>query len=262
MLRFLFMVMMIVSSCVIAQTDEERGLELARKADERSRGFGDSQATMKMILVSNRGEQSVRELRMMTLEMQDEDNDDRSLLIFDKPLDVRGSALLTWSHRNRDDDQWLYFPALRSVRTIASRKKSGPFMGSEFSFEDMSAPTLEKYDYRYIRDEACGHLNLNCHVIERTPLDSNSGYTRQIVWMDELEYRTWKVDYYDRKKSHQKTLTVSGFNLYEDRFWRASRMEMVNHQTGRSTILEWSDYAFDTGLSETDFTQNSLMRIR
>lgn len=262
MRNLLFIFMMIVSTSLFAQTDEERGLALATKADERSRGFGDSQAAMKMTLVSNRGEQSVRELRMMTLEMQDEDNDDRSLLVFDKPLDVRGTALLTWSHRNRDDDQWLYLPALRSVRTIASRKKTGPFMGSEFSFEDMSAPTLEKFQYRYLRDESCGDPELNCHVIERIPLDSNSGYTRQIVWMDEQEYRTWKVDYYDRKKSHQKTLTVSGFNQYEDQFWRASRMEMVNHQTGRSTILEWSDYAFDTGLSEADFTQNSLMRIR
>jgi outer membrane lipoprotein-sorting protein len=71
-----------------------------------------------------------------------------------------------------------------------------------------------------------------------------------------------KIDYYDRKQSLLKTLMVSEHALYLDRFWQPGRMQMVNHQTGKATELQWSNYQFNTGLTEADFTQNSLMRAR
>lgn len=244
----------------VAQTAEEKGLEIAREADRRGQGFGDLQSSMKMVLVSKRGDTSERELRVKTLEGKGADEGDKSLTIFDTPADVRGTALLTWSYKTRDDDQWLYLPALRRVKTIASKNQSGSFMGSEFAFEDMRAQEVEKYTYKFLREEACGELT--CFVSERYPTDKYSGYTRQVVWMDNAEYRVQKIDYYDRKESLLKTLTMSGYQLYKDKFWRPARMEMVNHQTGKSTVLEWKDYRFDTGLTEADFNQNSLMRAR
>ena len=243
-----------------AQTPEEKGLEIAREADHRGEGFGDLEASMRMVLISKRGEQSERELRVKTLEGKGKDEGDKSLTIFDTPADVRGTALLTWSHKNRDDDQWLYLPALRRVKTIASRNQSGSFMGSEFAFEDMRFQEVEKYTYKFLREEPCG--DLTCFVSERYPTDKYSGYTREVVWMDTAEYRVQKVEYYDRKKSLLKTLTMSGYKQYKDKFWRPAKMVMVNHQTGKSTELYWNDYKFGAGLSESDFTQNSLMRAR
>jgi len=244
---------------LLAETAEEKGLTIAREADRRAQGFGDFEATMKMVLSSRRGDRSERDLRVRTLEGK-EGEGDKSLTIFDSPADVRGTALLTWSHPTRDDDQWLYLPALKRVKTIASRNQSGSFMGSEFAFEDMRAQEVEKYRYKYLRDEPCGELT--CFVYERYPQDQYSGYTRQVVWMDQAEYRVHKIDYFDRKQSHLKTLTVSGHSLHLERFWQPGKMEMVNHQTGKSTELLWSDYRFNTGLSEADFTRNSLMRAR
>lgn len=244
----------------VAETAEEKGLAIAREADRRGEGFGDFQAAMRMVLVSKRGDTSERELRVMTLEGKGAEEGDKSLTIFDTPADVRGTALLTWSYKNRDDDQWLYLPALRRVKTIASRNQSGSFMGSEFAFEDMRAQEVEKYTYKFLREEPCGQLA--CFVIERDPVDEHSGYTKQVVWMDTDEYRVQKADYYDRKNSLLKTLTVSDHKEYKGRFWRPDKMEMVNHQTGKSTVLHWSDYQFGTGLSEADFSQNSLMRAR
>ncbi|MDF1629444.1 MAG: outer membrane lipoprotein-sorting protein [Alcanivoracaceae bacterium] len=242
-----------------AQTAEEKGLEIAREADRRGEGFGDYEASMKMVLSSRRGDRSERDLRVRTLEGKDGEGD-KGLTIFDTPADVRGTALLSWSHADRDDDQWLYLPALKRVKTIASRSQSGAFMGSEFAFEDMRAQEVDKYTYKYLRDEPCGELT--CFVFERYPQDKYSGYTRQVVWMDQAEYRVHKIDYYDRKQSLLKTLSVSEHSQYLERFWQPGRMEMVNHQTGKTTELLWSDYQFNTGLSESDFTQNSLMRAR
>ena len=103
---------------------------------------------------------------------------------------------------------------------------------------------------------------MDCFVIERDPVDRNSGYTRQVVWIDKAEYRPQKIDYYDRKNSLLKTLTFSDYRQFLGRYWRAYDMYMENHQTGKSTRLTWSDYKFKTGLTERDFNRNSLKRIR
>jgi len=197
-------------------------------------------------------------VRVRTLEV--EGDGDKSLSIFDSPADVKGTAFLTFSHITGLDDQWLYLPSLKRVKRISSKNKSGPFMGSEFAYEDIASDEVEKYTYRYLRDETCE--GMDCFVIERRPVDPNSGYIRQEVWIDKQEYRPQQVVYYDRKDALLKTLTFHDYRQYLDKFWRALRMEMVNHQTGKSTTLSWSDYRFQTGLTDRDFDQNSLKRAK
>ena len=133
-------------------------------------------------------------------------------------------------------------------------------MGSEFAFEDLGSQEVEKYSYKFIREEACGEWQ--CSVTERTPAYEHSGYSRQLVWLDNAEYRLVKVEFYDRKGQLLKTLEVSGHQEYIDRYWRPDEMFMQNHQTGKSTRLIWSSYQFKTGLDEKDFNQNVLKRIR
>jgi outer membrane lipoprotein-sorting protein len=242
----------------VAQTPEEKGLAIAMEADLRDKGFGDSSATMKMILRNKQGDESTREVRVRSLEI--EGDGDKSMSIFDSPADVKGTAFLTFSHVNTPDDQWLYLPALKRVKRIASKNKSGPFMGSEFAYEDISSDEVEKYTYKYLRDETLE--GIDTFVIERDPVDVNSGYTRQVVWIDKAEYRPQKIDYYDRKNDHLKTLTFHEYRQYLDKYWRAMRYEMVNHQTGKSTTLLWEKYDFRTGLKDRDFDKNSLKRAK
>jgi outer membrane lipoprotein-sorting protein len=100
-------------------------------------------------------------------------------------------------------------------------------------------------------------------VVERYPVDKkNSGYTRQVTWIDKKDYRTLKVEYFDRKNSHLKTLTIKGYKKYLDKYWRADELNMVNHQNGKSTRLEFSNYKFKIGLKDSDFNKNSLKRAR
>ncbi len=235
---------------------EIRGLEIAREADRRDSGWGDLQADMMMILRNRQGQTSTRYLRIRTLEVKGDG--DKSLIVFDRPRDVKGTAFLSFTHATRPDDQWLYLPALKRVKRISSRNKSGPFMGSEFAYEDLSSQEVEKYHYRYLRDEpVAGH---DCFVIERTPAYRHSGYTRQLVWLDKRLYQPRRIDYYDRKRSLLKTLTFRGYHVYLDRYWRADEMDMENHQSGKRTLLQWKHYRFRTGLSARDFDRNSLKR--
>lgn len=241
-----------------AQTAEEKGLAIAIEADRRDTGFGDTTAKMVMILSDRLGRTSKRFIRFKTLEV--EGDGDKALSIFDKPRDIRGTAMLTFSHAVKPDDQWMYLPALKRVKRISSKNKSGPFMGSEFAFEDLGSQEVEKYTYKWLRDETLE--GVECFVVERRPAYKYSGYTRQEVWIDKAEYRAMKAVYYDRKNSLLKTQTFAGYKQYLDQFWRAETMNMVNHQTGKSTRLEWRDYRFRVGLQDRDFNRNSLKRAR
>ncbi len=253
-------IILIVSSAEAAgQSPAEKGLAIAVEADRRSLGFGDFQADLEMILKNKQGQESKRRIRIRTLEVADDG--DKSLMIFDTPRDVKGTAFLTFSHKADDDDQWLFLPALKRVKRISSRNKSGSFMGSEFSYEDIASQEVEKYTYKWLRDEKFnGH---DCFVTDSYPVDKkNSGYTRQVAWRDKKEYRLWKVEYYDRKGARLKTLTISGYNKYLDKYWRPDKMRMINHQNGKSTELIWSNYSFQVGLKDKDFNKNSLKRAK
>ena len=247
-----------VPAAGFAQSAQEKGLEIAMAANAYDKGFTDFTADMVMTLKNKSGQTSTRLIRIRTLEV--EGDGDKSLSIFDEPADVKGTKMLTYSHGLDPDDQWLYLPALKKVKRISSRNKSGPFMGSTFAFEDLSSQEVEKYTYKYLRDEACGEMN--CYVIERYPAYKFSGYTRQVAWIDTEGYRMVKVEYYDRKKSLLKTLNASDFQQYLGHYWRPGIMDMVNHQTGKSTLLEWKDYKFKTGLSDRDFRSQTLKRIK
>lgn len=241
--------------CAQAETPQERGLSIATEMDRRNSGWGDSTATMQMILRNKQGEESKRGVRVRTLEQAHDG--DKSLMIFDGPKDVKGTVLLTFAHKAAvDDDHWLFLPSIKRVKRIAGNNKSGPFMGSEFAFEDLGIQEIEKFTYKYIKDDTFdGH---EAFVIERYPLEKNSGYTRQVMWIDKLEYRQRKIEYYDRKTSLLKTLVFSDYKEYLDQYWRPLKLEMVNHQTGKSTTMVFAQYKFRTGLNDRDFDQASL----
>lgn len=250
--------LLLISFSAIAQSPEEKGLAIAVAADDRDSGFVSQTSDMVMILRNRKGQESTRYIRNRVLEV--DGDGDKFLSIFDKPADVKHTAMLTYSHGLEPDDQWLYLPALKRVKRINSRNKSGPFMGSEFAFEDLGSQEVEKYTYKYLKDEVCGEWD--CYVIERLPQYEYSGYTRQITWIDKAEYRPVKVEFYDRKNALLKTLIYSGYQEYIGHYWRADEMFMQNHQTGKSTLLKWSNYELNASVAERDFNSNALPRLR
>ncbi|MFQ5972403.1 MAG: outer membrane lipoprotein-sorting protein [Alphaproteobacteria bacterium] len=239
---------------------EKRGWVIAARSDRSDRGFTDSAVDLQMILRNAAGKQSIRTLSLRTLEVPDESVGDKSLIVFDRPADIDGTALLSHAKILKPDDQWLYLPALKRVKRISSVNKSGPFVGSEFAFEDFTGLELEKYDYKYLRSEPCGQFT--CDVVERIPRYEHSGYTRQISWVDQEVFQVRKLEFYDRRGDLLKTLTLDDYRLYDDKFWRAHRLSMVNHQTGKKTDLIFSEYRFGNGLRDSNFGRGALRRIR
>jgi len=235
-----------------------KGLEIAAEAERRDTGWGDSSAEMSMSLSNKHGDTSTRKLRLKTLEV--EADGDKSLTIFDQPRDVKGTAFLSFTHALVADEQWLYLPALKRVKRISSSNKSGPFMGSEYAFEDLTSFELDKYTYQYLRDEQ--YNGMACFVVRNFPLYPKSGYTHRDVWIDKKEYRVLKVDFYDRKSDLLKSLVNSDFKQFLGQYWRPMQASMINHQNGKRTDLSWSDFKFRVGLTERDFSKNSLQRAK
>jgi len=241
-------------------SSEQRGGVIAEEVERRDRGFGDTVTELTMILTSADGRERSRRLTWQTLEVDTPNEGDKSLTLFHEPRDIEGTAFLSFTHIDQDDDQWLYLPALKRVKRIASANKSSAFVGSEFAYEDLLSDEVEKFDYRWLKDETCG--DLQCYVIERKPRYENSGYSRQVVWIDQDAFRPMKIEYYDHKNQLQKTLAFDDYRLYLNRYWRAHKMRMDNHQTRKSTVLSFSVFQFQTGLTARDFDPGALRRLR
>ena len=212
---------------LMAQGNAQKGKEIAISADKADQGFESLSVELTMTLKNKNGQTSTRYLKNETLELTADG--DKSMIVFNSPRDVKGTATLTFTHKAGPDDQWLYLPAVKRVKRISSDNKSGPFMGSEFAYEDLSSQEVEKYTYNFLKEE---QLNgENTLVVERKPVDPKSGYARQIVWYNKAKgYRLEKTEFYDRKNSLLKTLTYSGYQKYLGKHWRAEEFRMVNHR--------------------------------
>lgn len=237
----------------------EKGYLVFAEVDRRNNGYGDLQVNLKMVLIGARGRRTERALRIQQLEGTDDG--DKILVVFDVPASIRGTALLSHAHIARDDDQWLFLPALKRTKKIASRNKTGPFVGSEFAFEDLSPQELHKYDYAYVGEDTVA--GQPCFVVDRFPKDNHSGYSRQRVWLDQAHLRTLRIDFFDRSERPSKQLTVTDYERFVGQYWKPGFMRMENLRTGKRTELHWIDYEFGLGFDEDrDFSVNSLRRAR
>jgi outer membrane lipoprotein-sorting protein len=241
-----------------AQSAEQKGQQIAQAAEAATSGYADFTVSGDMTLQTAGGGTSARRFEMKSVELNG-GRESRSLLVFDWPGDIRGTALLTHAFDTKQDAQWLYLPSVGRVKKISGSGRSGSFVGSEFAYEDMVEQDVSNYSHVWIRDEACPNGGGQCHVIQRTPQYS-SGYSQQIAWIDTAGKRYQTIQYYNRRGQLNKTLVMSGYRTYNGRFSRPSRMTMVNHQTGKRTVLDWKDYRFDTGLQPSAFTQQAMTR--
>jgi outer membrane lipoprotein-sorting protein len=240
---------LLTASSLMALTN----MEIAQKADKVTDGFESSVATMEMVLINASGQKSVRDMEMKTLEGE---NGDKTISTFLTPADVKGTKTLTHEHVERDDDQWLYLPALKRVKRIASSNKSGSFMGSEFSYEDIGNQNYQKFTY----EDKVEEVELNCEACYkgvRIPKDKNSGYTKQVSWVTKEGFLLKQVEYYDRKSELLKTATFSDYKQI-DRVWRVGKIEMKNHQNDKSTVLIWKDDKVKVGLTAKEFNKRVL----
>jgi outer membrane lipoprotein-sorting protein len=240
------------SLSVWAESPEQRGLEVAVLCDKANEGFKTERGEMSMQLINAHGEVTNRKL---TLEVLEGDDGDKSRSTFTWPADVKGTRLLTWTHKQGDDDQWLYLPAIKRVKRISSSNKSGSFVGSEFAYEDFGSQEIEKFSYKLI--DELKYEGRDAWQIERYPVDKSSGYTRQVVWLDKEYKLAVRIDYYDRKRELLKTAVFGKFKKY-GKLFRANEIAMNNVQTKKRSVITWSERRLDVELQSNLFRSEGL----
>ena len=252
--------LMLVMPVGNAKASNEKGLAIATEVDNRDKGWDDVTVEGEMVLKNKAGNESVRKFRSTILEAADASEGDRSIITFSQPRDVRGTALLTHSKiEPEDDSQWIFLPAVKRVKRISSSNRTGKFVSSEFSYEDLGSEEVADNDHIWIEDAACAHdASLTCAAVESRPKNKKSGYSRRVSFIDLDEYRVHQIDFYNRRGDLEKTLNFTDYQQYEGQFWRAHIMTMKNHQTGKSTRLSWGEYSFRQGLTDRDFTPQGL----
>jgi hypothetical protein len=133
-------------------------------------------------------------------------------------------------------------------------------MNSEFSFEDIASQEVEKYTYLYLGDDKFEGRDV--YINQAIPVDPKSGYSKLIIWGDKERLIPLKIEFYNRGNLHKKTLLLKDYKQHLEQYWRAEKWEMENHQTGKSTVLQMTNWAFRNGFTDSDFNKNSLSRAK
>ncbi len=213
---------------------EKKGLEIYTKQYLIDEGWKSMSTTMEMELIDATGRKSTRTVKKDSLEEIGEP--DKTLGIFVSPTDIKGTVMLTFEHPTGSDSQWLYMPSIKRTKKINAKNKSGSFVGSEFSWEDISTTELTKFRYKYVGEDA------KYWIVERVPTYEFSGYSKETTYVNKQNYQTEKIEFFDKKGDMLKTLTLTEWREYAGRYWRALHFDMKNVQNNKQTVLRLSNY--------------------
>jgi outer membrane lipoprotein-sorting protein len=219
----------------------------------------DEVVEMVMRLIDSDGQVRQRTATLSTRKKTAED--DMRLIRFHTPPDMAKSGVLTIEHSDRDADQWFYLPAYHTSRRIASANRSDTYMGTDFSYEDITDPKIEQFHYTSVGKDRLQDVEWS--IIEATPIDNTltqeSGYSKTVYWIDPEKGVAIKIEYYDRSGQLYKRLMNAGLEQI-GRYHRWKTAEMHNLKRNHRTILEFSNRRVDQGLDDRYFTVRYLER--
>lgn len=229
------------------------GEEIMRKVDERAIPR-DMKSDMTMKLINKKGRERVRTVRIIR------QGDEKQIMWFLAPPDIRGTSFLRISREDRSDDMWLYLPAFKKIRRIASRTRKENFMGSDFTYEDMEKRKLKDYTYKLLREERLG--DYECYVVESTPKkDADTDYSKIVSWVWKDNYLLVKEEFYDRKGKLRKVKTMSRIEKRNE-YWIPGGLKMENVQKQHATDMTFDKIEVDMGVEDDLFSTAYLQRIR
>lgn len=254
--KFFIVSLLTLSLTSWAQAQTLSGKDIMQKV--KNRPDGDSRySTIEMTLVKKSGHKRVRKLESWAM---DEGKNSKKIMFFTYPGDVKGTGFLTWDYDDPSqvDDKWLYLPAIKKTRRISGKSsKTDYFMGSDFTYNDMSVRSVEEEAHTLLKEETIE--GNKCWVIESKPYDKDEIYTRRITWIRQDCLMVVKAEYYDKLDKLHRKLSISKIEKQQG-FWTMHLMEMENVQTGHKTVIQMNDQKFNVNVSANLFTVSKLER--
>lgn len=231
------------------------GRDVMIKVDERPDGET-SKELMQLTLINKAGSKRERSMWNFT---KDYGKDKKKIFYFEKPADVKGVTFLTWQYDDpaRDDDRWLYLPALKKARRISGSSKNDYFMGTDFTYDDLGGRSVDEENHTLLKEETVE--GQRCWVVQTVHKDPKDIYGKRIAWIRQDCLMVVKIEYYDRNQKLLKILTKSEL-IQKDGIWTAMRMEMNNVRENHRSLLEILDIQYNINLSDNLFTVSALER--
>ncbi len=249
LLSFLFL------ANVTTFAQEITALQVIEKVYNRPVG-DDMTSNLKMTLINSGGNERVREIKQFS---RDFGKVEKRIMFFVKPADVKNTSFMNWSYdeEGKDDDQWIYLPALKKVKRISSDSKGDYFMGSDFTYDDLGDRKPNDDTHKILREEKLN--GEDCYVIESTPKDEDYMYSKTVTWIIKDKWIGLKKDFYDEDGDLLKTLTV---NKYKDikGFLIITNTEMNNIQKNHKTVMELRNVKINSGIPKSKFTERMMTR--
>jgi len=215
----------------------------------------DMTGDLEMILINRQGDRRVREIKQYGKDFGDVE---KTIMFFLTPADVRNTSFMNWSYEDgRDDDQWIYLPALRRVRRISGDSKSDYFMGSDFTYDDLGDRHPHDDEHTILRMEEID--GVESYVIESIPKEKDYMYSRTVTWIAKDKWIALKREFYDDRGEYLKTLRVKEYDEIQG-YWTVLHSEMENEQRQHRTVMQFKNVEYDTGVSDNMFTERMMTR--
>jgi len=239
---------------LMAQT-ELSATEIMQKVSDRADG-DEMEGTLTMTLINSRGKERVREIKQY---IKDFGTVEKKIMFFLKPADVKNTSFMNWSYADetKNDDQWIYLPALKKVKRISSDSSGDYFMGSDFTYDDLGDRKVGDDTHTLLRTETMdGH---ECYVIESVTKDEDYMYSKTITWVVKDRWYGLKKEFYDEDGDFLKSLKLLNVEQING-FWIITGTEMKNEQKDHVTRMEFKGVKIDAGIKDSNFSERMMKR--
>lgn len=248
---YFFTLLLVLPYSIIAQDiqDDPEARKIFEEVDQRRDKIESEKADMQMLIYDSRG--NTRERNLQSFSMNEGDIS-KSLLIFESPANVRGTAFLSISE-GTEEVQKLYLPALGQIQIISAAEKGDRFMGSDFTYEDLGDQDPEDYEFE-IRSKS------DTTYVLKAEKKESSEYNYMYFYIDPERYVLQKIEYFNDEEVMIKRLEASGYTEVIDEVWQPGKMIMYDLRNDRKTELSWSNRNVNASIPDWRFTERGLRR--
>lgn len=239
-----------------ARAEEKDAASILAKAQDAFFYAGtDMKAKVTMELVASGG---AKRTRVLTMLRKNEGRHQKYFMYFHEPGDVRGTGFLVWKYPEKDDDRWIFVPAVNMVRRIAARDSRSSFVGSDFSYEDVSGRDLSVDTHTLLREEKLA--GADCYVVQSVP-KAEAIFTKKISWIDKKTFLPLKEEYYDAQQTLARVFTADKIENIDGggmTYPTVTKRTMKNVKSGHATEVSFTDVAYGVGLEGSAFEEKML----
>lgn len=262
-LRITFLVVVSFATAIAAYSQSNLNAKQIQQNSINATRVKGTEAISKMTIINQNGQRRVREMAVTT-RLYDNGNTEKKLIRFTAPADVKGVGFLTYDYNQKDDNKWIYMPALRKTRRIISSENAKSFMGSEFSYADMTLPNIDEYTYKFLGEETVN--GITCYKLEIIPVNDNvmdaNGFSKKISFISKTDFVLRKTIYYDLFEEKEKIMEVESIIEVDktNHKYRFKKVIMTNLQNGRKSISEIEQIKFNPSIPDEYFTTRYIER--